>query len=306
MTIIDTPDPLRPLGEPPELLEEATAEQQEVIGLSQGQIVRRRFLRHKGAMLSLALLFFIVLLAATSIGWGPIPGWWKWDYTDLVPPTNVQEPTLSIRPTWLGGDGIHLGDHPFGLDNQNGKDMFAMTMRGVQTSLAVIVVLGVLSTAIGVTIGDFATTRVEGRFRLAYLVFNTINNLTTPAEQVACFRNAAAHLEPGGFFVVEVGVPPLRLVPPGQRFYTYNVSDTKWDIDEFDFATQQFYSHHFSVRDGRLDRNSIPFRYVWPSELDLMAQLAGMELAERWENWRREPFTAESRKHVSVWKLPEA
>lgn len=160
--------------------------------------------------------------------------------------------------------------------------------------------------AIGVTIGDFATTRVEGRFRLASLVFNTINNLTTPAEQVACFRNAAAHLEPGGFFVVEVGVPPLRLVPPGQRFYTYNVSDTKWDIDEFDFATQQFYSHHFSVRDGRLDRNSIPFRYVWPSELDLMAQLAGMELAERWENWRREPFTAESRKHVSVWKLPEA
>ncbi|HLT19650.1 MAG TPA: class I SAM-dependent methyltransferase [Thermomicrobiales bacterium] len=160
--------------------------------------------------------------------------------------------------------------------------------------------------AIDVTIGDFATTRVERQFRLAYLVFNTINNLTTQAEQVACFRNAAAHLAPGGAFVIEVGVPPLRLVPPGQRFYTYNVSDTKWDIDEFDFATQQFYSHHFSVRDGQLVRNSIPFRYVWPAELDLMAQMAGMELTERWENWQREPFTAESRKHVSVWKLPEA
>lgn len=153
MTIIDTPEPLRPLGGEPDHFDETTAEQQEVVGLSQSQIVRRRFLRHKGAMISLFVLFSIVALAATSIGWGPIPSWWKWDYTDLVPPTDIQEPTLSIRPTWLGGDGIRFGEHPFGLDNQNGKDMFAMTMRGVQTSLAVITVLGVLSTTIGVTIG---------------------------------------------------------------------------------------------------------------------------------------------------------
>ncbi|MEZ4570247.1 MAG: hypothetical protein R2849_07950 [Thermomicrobiales bacterium] len=155
---------------------------------------------------------------------------------------------------------------------------------------------------IGVTIGDFSSTRVEGTFRLAYLVFNTINNLTTQAEQVACFRNAAAHLEPGGAFVIEVGIPVVRLIPPGERFYTYHVSDTKWDIDEYDFVTQGFYSHHYSVRDGEFVRNSIPFRYVWPAELDLMAQLAGMELAERWGEWNREPFTAESRKHISVWQ----
>ena len=158
---------------------------------------------------------------------------------------------------------------------------------------------------IGVSIGDFATTRVAGTFSLAYLIFNTINNLTTQAVQVACFQNAAAHLEPGGAFVVEVGIPLLRQIPPGERFYTYHVSDTKWDIDEYNFATQGFYSHHYSVRDGQLFRNSIPFRYVWPAELDLMAQLAGMELAARWSGWQHEPFTAESRQHISVWKKPE-
>ncbi len=159
--------------------------------------------------------------------------------------------------------------------------------------------------AIGVQIGDFASTQLAERFRLVYLVFNTINNLTTQAEQVACFRNAAAHLEPGGAFVIEVGIPLLRQIPPGERFYTYHVSDTKWDIDEYDFATQGFYSHHYRVRDGEFIRNSIPFRYVWPAELDLMAQIAGMELSERWSGWQREPFTAESRKHVSVWRTPE-
>ncbi len=159
---------------------------------------------------------------------------------------------------------------------------------------------------ISVTIGDFATTAVEGTFTLAYLVFNTINNLTTQQEQVACFRNVAGHLEPGGCFVVEVGVPILRLLPPGQNLYTYYMDDNKWDIDEYHIATQEFFSHHFSVRDGRLVRSSIPFRYVWPAELDLMAQLAGMSLLERWEDWGRQPFTAESTKHVSVWKKPEA
>ena len=133
---------------------ESTIEQAEVAGLSQSQIVRRRFVRHKGAMAGMVVLLLIVILAVTSVGLGPIPGWWKWDYTDIVPSQQGEgTPTLSVRPSWLGGDGIHLGDHPFGLDNERGKDMFAMTMRGVQTTLAVILVLGFLSTTIGVVIG---------------------------------------------------------------------------------------------------------------------------------------------------------
>jgi SAM-dependent methyltransferase len=155
---------------------------------------------------------------------------------------------------------------------------------------------------IGVSIGDFATTAVEGTFSVAYLVFNTIHNLTTQAEQVACFRNVAAHLEPGGCFVIEVGIPNLQRLPPGETMRVFDASDTHWGIDEYDVANQGLVSHHFSLVDGRLERVSMPFRYVWPAELDLMAQLAGMALRERWSGWKREPFTSESRKHVSVWE----
>jgi SAM-dependent methyltransferase len=157
---------------------------------------------------------------------------------------------------------------------------------------------------IGVTIGDFATTTVEGTFSVAYLVFNTIQNLTTQAEQVACFRNVAAHLEPGGCFVIEVGVPSLQRLPPGETIRAFHLSETRWGIDEFDVANQGLISHHFQIVDGRVERNSVPFRYVWPEELDLMAQLAGLSLRERWSGWKREPFTSESRKHVSVWEKP--
>jgi ABC-type dipeptide/oligopeptide/nickel transport system permease subunit len=137
--------------------DEISLEMNEVVGLSQAQIVRRRFFRHRGAMLSLAILVFIIVLSATSVGWGPIPGWWKWDYNELVPRVEGDGgPTLSLRPTWLGGAGVMLGDHPFGVDNEVGKDMFAQTMRGVQTSLAIIIVLGVLSTTIGVVIGSLS------------------------------------------------------------------------------------------------------------------------------------------------------
>ncbi len=154
---------------------------------------------------------------------------------------------------------------------------------------------------IPVTIGDFATTRVGATFSLAYLVFNTISNLTTQAAQVACFRNVAAHLEPGGCFVIEVGVPGLRRLPPGETLRAFHLSETRWGIDEYDVATQGLTSHHFEIVDGRLERLSIPFRYTWPAEFDLMAQLAGMGLRERWAGWKREPFTSESRMHVSVW-----
>jgi SAM-dependent methyltransferase len=155
---------------------------------------------------------------------------------------------------------------------------------------------------IDVTIGDFATTRVEGSFSVAYLVFNTIMNLTTQAAQVACFRNVAAHLEPGGCFVIEVGVPSLRRLPPGETIHAFHVSETRWGIDEFDVGRQGLTSHHFSVVEGKLEQVSIPFRYAWPAELDLMAELAGMRLRERWCGWNREPFTSESEKHISVWE----
>jgi hypothetical protein len=157
---------------------------------------------------------------------------------------------------------------------------------------------------IGVTIGDFATTTVEGTFSVAYIVFNTIMNLTTQDEQIACFRNVAAHLEPGGCFVIEVGIPSLQRLPPGETVRAYNVSPTRLGFDEYDVASQGLISHHYSVIDDKLEVGSMPFRYAWPSELDLMARLAGMTLRERWSDWGREPFTSDSTKHVSVWEKP--
>ncbi|MCS7475514.1 class I SAM-dependent DNA methyltransferase [Umezawaea endophytica] len=157
---------------------------------------------------------------------------------------------------------------------------------------------------IGVTIGDFSTTRVDGTFSVAYLVFNTIMNLTTQAAQVDCFRTVAAHLEPGGCFVVEVLVPELRRLPPGQNVVPFHVSPTGWAFDVYDVATQATNSNYVEVVDGRGEYRSIPFRYVWPSELDLMAQLAGLRPRERWEDWTGRPFTSESRGHVSIWEKP--
>lgn len=158
--------------------------------------------------------------------------------------------------------------------------------------------------AVGVTIGDLATTRVAGEFTLAYVVFNTINNLTTQDAQVDCFANAAAHLRPGGCFVVEVGVPELRRLPPGQTAVPFHIGDTRWAFDTYDVATQAMSSNYVTITDGRAEHWSIPFRYVWPAELDLMARLAGLRLRDRWGDWTREPFTAESDKHVSVWEKP--
>jgi SAM-dependent methyltransferase len=154
---------------------------------------------------------------------------------------------------------------------------------------------------VAVTIGDFVTTRVEGSFSIAYLVANTIMNVTTQDGQVACFKNAASHLDPGGCFVVEVMVPALQRIPPGERYHPFNVSSTYLGFDEYDVARQGLVSHHYSIGDGIADASSVPFRYVWPAELDLMARLAGMTLRERWSGWQREPFTSESTKHVSVW-----
>ena len=156
---------------------------------------------------------------------------------------------------------------------------------------------------IDVTIGDFATTSVTRTFSLAYLVYNTIENLTTQDEQVQCFQNVAAHLEPGGCFVIEVEVPALRRLPPGETVRPFHVGPTRVGFDEYDTAAQGLVSHDYWIGDSGLGVFSQPFRYVWPSELDLMARLAGMTLRERWGGWEREPFTSDSVRHISVWEL---
>ncbi|MGB8361601.1 MAG: class I SAM-dependent methyltransferase [Acidimicrobiia bacterium] len=155
---------------------------------------------------------------------------------------------------------------------------------------------------IEVVVGDMTSTRATGVFSVVFLVFNTIMNLTTQSEQVACLRNAASHLGPGGRFIVEVMVPALRLLPPGQRHVVFHSDEGEWGIDEYNVVTQGLISHHIEVVDAEVRRHSIPFRYVWPSELDLMAEMAGMRLRERYATWSRGQFTHESRQHVSVWE----
>lgn len=156
--------------------------------------------------------------------------------------------------------------------------------------------------------GDMAATRVpdgQDAFTLVYLVFNTIGNLTTQAQQIDCFLNAAWHLAPGGHFVVEVGVPQLQRLPLGERFVPFSTTPDHVGIDEYDVVEQGLVSHHYSRGDdGRMIQSSVPFRYVWPNELDLMARLAGLERAGRYADWDRSPFTATSPSHVSVWRKP--
>jgi SAM-dependent methyltransferase len=169
---------------------------------------------------------------------------------------------------------------------------------GIDLSPDMVAELRKKTDAVPVEIGDYATTRVEGAFSLVYIVFNSISNQTTQDGQVATFANAAAHLEPGGCFVVEVGTKNR------QRLTVFDLSDTHVGVDEYDADTQRLVSHHFTLVDGSWRRVSMPFRSASPGEFDLMAQLAGLELRERWADWDRSPFTAESTKHVSVWEKP--
>ncbi|MEU9096841.1 class I SAM-dependent methyltransferase [Streptomyces sp. NPDC048361] len=159
-----------------------------------------------------------------------------------------------------------------------------------------------------VTIGDMATTVVPGEFTLVYLVYNTITNLLTQDEQVECFRNAARHLAPGGRFVIEVGVPPLRFLPPGQVAVPFDVSERHLGFDTFDLVEQVLVSHHYS-RDGdggHYRGDTSRHRYVWPAELDLMARIAGLALERRVADWHGAPFIQDSTKHISVWRKPAA
>jgi hypothetical protein len=224
----------------------------------------------------------------------------KWP--ELFEPA-VIEPAVSFLAE-LAGSGAALE-----LGIGTGRIALPLSQRGVRVhgielSAAMVAEMRTRPGAenIGVTIGDFATTRAGGTFTLAYLVLNTITNLTTQDEQVDCFANVAAQLEPGGCFVIENYIPALQRLPPGETIHPFRVTPAHLGFEEYDIAAQIAYSHHYWVVDGQLVTRSSPHRYVWPSELDLMARLAGMTLRERWSDWKREPFTSESMSHISVWQ----
>jgi SAM-dependent methyltransferase len=225
---------------------------------------------------------------------------------DMFAPTAVEPAVSFLAERAGGGDALELGIG-------TGRIALPLSRRGVRVhgvdvSTAMVARLRAKpgGDTIGVTIGDLAITRVGRTFRLAYLVYNTITNLTTQAAQVECFRTVADHLEPGGCFVVEVFVPQLQRLPPGETVRAFSVTPARLGFDEYDVATQSLVSHHYSIDGDRVDVFSMPFRYVWASELDLMARLAGLTLRERWRGWNREPFTSESTSHVSVWEKPTA
>jgi SAM-dependent methyltransferase len=228
-------------------------------------------------------------------------------YDEFAAPMYAPEvlgPTVDLLAE-LAGDGAALE-----LAIGTGRVGLALAARGVPVSgieLSPAMVDELLAkdgaAAIDVVLGDMTTTRVEGTFRLAYLVYNTIGNVETQDRQVACFTNAAAHLEPGGHFVVECVVPDLRRLVPGHDAVVFSHARGYVGYDRYDdLPAQHAVSHHF-VADGTGVREmTTPFRFVWPSELDLMARLAGMELRHRWADWNRTPFTADSASHVSVWR----
>ena len=202
----------------------------------------------------------------------------------------------------LAGDGAAL---EFAIGT--GRVAVPLAERGVKVagldnSEAMLRRLREKTTGIEAVEGDMATTRVDGEFALVFLVFNTISNLTTQDAQVACFANAAAHLKPGGRFVIENGVPALQSLPPGQTVLPFRADPEGFSYDVYDVVTQNFSSQHFYIVDGKLEAFPVEFRYAWPAEMDLMARLAGMRLEHRYAGWDRAPFTALSPSHVSVWR----
>ena len=224
----------------------------------------------------------------------PVAARYDADSSDMFAP-EVLDPALDFLHGLAGGGatlelGVGTGRLALPLSRRG------VRMHGIDLSPAMIDQLRGKPGAedIGLTVGDFATTRVPGAFRLAYLAFNTITNLTTQEEQVACFGNVAVHLDHE--------VSALQRLPPGEVFRIFHRSANRLSFDEYDVATQLMYSHHYRFHDGSYDLVSIPFRYVWPAELDLMARLAGMRLRERWSDWIRTPFTSDSASHVSVWQ----
>ena len=220
---------------------------------------------------------------------------------------DVVEPAVDILAE-LAGDGAALE-----FASGTGRIAVPLAARGVRVhgielSEAMVAEMAHKPGAdqIPVEIGDMATTTVPGRFSLVFLVFNTITNLLSQAEQVACFANAAAHLGPGGHFVIETLVPRLQRLQPGERFIPFEVSPEHIGIDEYDVVNQRSISHHRWVRDGQTVAFSSEHRWAFPAEYDLMAQLAGMHLVDRWADWDQSEFTADSASHVSVWRRDPA
>ena len=228
------------------------------------------------------------------------------DPSDLIFQPEAIDPAVSLLAE-LAGSGraleLAIGTGRIGLPlSQRG-----VPVHGIELSRAMLARLRGKpgGEAIDVTIGDMTMARVDGAFTVAYLVCNTINNLTSQDAQVACFRNVAGHLAPGGCFVIENAIPNLRYLPPGQDILAYQASSGRIVSYSFNHATQSYRGHYVEFTDGTGRYVTIPYRYVWPSELDLMAQLAGLRLRDRWADWNREPFTTDSRSHVSVWQKPD-
>lgn len=217
----------------------------------------------------------------------------------------VLDPAVAFLADLAGGGpalefGIGTGRVALPLSKRD------VPVQGIELSPAMAARLGAQpgGADVRVTIGDFATTRLTGRFTLVYLLRNTITNLTGQDEQVRAFGNAAAHLEPGGFLVLENYVPELRRLPPGENVHVFTARPGHIGYEEYDLGAQIAVSHHHWVIDGQLRSFSSPHRYVWPAELDLMAELAELTLRERWSGWDRSPFTSDSSSHISVWSSP--
>ena len=178
-----------------------------------------------------------------------------------------------------------------------------VAVSGIELSQPMVDQLHRKRTDIPVVVGDMATSTMPGQFSLVYLVWNSIGNLRTQGEQVACFRNAARHLAPGGRFVIELWIPGIRRFPPGQTAVPFHVGQHHLGFDTYDMTTQQGTSHHYRRHsDGSVTYGASNFRYIWPAECDLMAQLAGRDLECRVADWNRSPFTNDSESHVSVWR----
>ena len=222
----------------------------------------------------------------------------------MVDGTAVADAAMVLRDLARGGRALELaiGTGRVGLP----LAALGVDVAGIELSRAMLRRLRAKpgGEAVRVEVGDMTSTHAPGLFSLVYLVFNTIENVTTQAGQVAVFRNAARHLAPGGRFLIECNVPELRKLPNGATTVVFDMSDTHIGVDEYDVANQGLISHHFSKIGGQFEYSSGPFRYVWPAELDLMAELAGLRLWERWTGWNREPFHNESRMHVSIWEKP--
>ena len=217
-------------------------------------------------------------------------------WPELFEPALIEATVAFLAGSAAGGPALE-----FGIGT--GRIARPLTRRGVdvhgiELSPAMAATIG---DEIPVTVGDYATTTVHRSFALVYLLRNTITNLVTQDEQVQAFRNAAAHLRPGGCFVVENYVPALRLLPPGTTKRIFTATPGHLGYEDYDVAAQIATSHHCWTIDGEPRTFSSPHRYVWPAELDLMARLAGLSRRERWADWDRAPFTGESDSHITVW-----